>query len=597
MSPEGVPVDGSRLCLACGLCCQEILHDWVKVESDEVGRMEGLGLSVTTRSQGAGFSLPCPCYREGRCAEYANRPRSCRSYQCKLLRRHLTGEITWEEALKRVEQAKRLIASIRGRLGAPGNGMGIWQQLRSSPVAAAEPELRMDAAALLALCKRHFWTRAEPTNGPRLMSRFFGTVDLADARDGGIRLVGDLRLDNREELISLLDGVTGASSDADVALAAYLRWGESCPRHLLGDFAIAVWDAHLRKLLLACDPLGVKPLHYARTGHLLVFASEAQQVLQHPAVPRCLDKVTVGDFLAGRSGEIGRTFFQNVRRLPSAHLLVATPEAVRIERFWDLPEDRIFYRHDEDYTAHFLELFQQSVEDRLGTESGPVGVLMSGGLDSCSVAAVAHRVLSRKKAPRLFAGSFVFDKLQECDERQQIRTVAAHLGLETELVPAESFQVFAGSEAFLPSLEEPFTAWEGCFREMTRRVQNRGARVLLTGHGGDDLLAGSVLIYSDRLRRGDLRPVLEVARYAVGRGRAWRGSSTTTWPGRCCPQPSTGCLGASPGERPSRASQTGSMRILPGGQVSRSGTCPLQMSRGRPGRQFTNATCRPPGTR
>src|SRR5690606_1316782 len=145
-----------------------------------------------------------------------------------------------------------------------------------------------------------------------------------------------------------------------------------------------------------------------------------------------------------------------------------------------------------DYTDRFLELFRRSVADRLRTASGSAGVLMSGGLDSCSVAAVAHGALAGQDGtPRLFAGSFVFDRLGRCDEREHIRATASHLGLEPELVPAERFPVFAGSEALLPALEEPFTVWDGCFQEMLRQVRRRGAGVLLTGHGSDDLLAGS----------------------------------------------------------------------------------------------------------
>lgn len=354
------------------------------------------------------------------------------------------------------------------------------------------------------------------------MSRFSGTVDLAGPWHGGVHLVGDFRLDNRRELIALLEGTTRESPDAELALAAYLRWGESCPRHLLGDFAFAVQDSRRRRLLFACDPLGVKPLHFARPGTFLVFASEAQQVLQHPTVSGRLDEITVGDYLAGLSSETGRTFFHDVRRLPPGHSLVAAPDAVRVERFWDLPEDRIVYRRDEEYEAHFLDLFQRAVEDRLRPETGTVGVLMSGGLDSCSVAAVAHGIVSRRKAPRLFAGSFIFDRLQECDERRYIRAAADHLGIATVLVPAERFPALADGEACRPSLESPSEAWDGCLREMLRRVRDRGANVLLTGHGGDDLLAGSALVYADRLRRGDLGVLLEVGRFAAGHGRAWR---------------------------------------------------------------------------
>lgn len=163
VEPAEGPIDGSRLCLACGLCCQGILHDWVKVESDESGRMERLGLSITARSLGVGFALPCSCFREEKCAAYSDRPRSCSRYQCKLLRRHLSGEVAWEEGFKRVEQTKRLIAGIRGRLGRTEQRTSIWQQLRSSPAATADPELRTDTAALLALCQRHFWTQPDPT--------------------------------------------------------------------------------------------------------------------------------------------------------------------------------------------------------------------------------------------------------------------------------------------------------------------------------------------------------------------------------------------------------------------------------------------------
>lgn len=132
------------------------------MEPGESERLARLGLSITVRSQGSGFSLPCPCYREGHCAEYNERPKACSGYQCKLLRRHLAGEVTWEEGLRRVEQVKRLAASIRGRLGT-GDGLSIWQQLRSARGQGSDldPELQMDMASLLSLSRRYFRTEAE----------------------------------------------------------------------------------------------------------------------------------------------------------------------------------------------------------------------------------------------------------------------------------------------------------------------------------------------------------------------------------------------------------------------------------------------------
>ncbi len=343
--------------------------------------------------------------------------------------------------------------------------------------------------------------------------------------DGSIHLVADVRLDNRQELIDRLtaDGTLDRNDpgDAELLLAAYRRWDEACPAHLLGDFAFVVWDSRRRRVFAACDPLGTKPLHYARVGSILCLASEAQQVLQHPGVSRDLDEITVGDFLACRVSEPSRTFFRDVLRLSPAHRLSAdASRGLQIDRFWEPnPDSRTVYSRAEDYTAHFLDLFQRAVSDRLRTRSDTVGILMSGGLDSSSVAATASRCPGGNR--RLFAASFLFDRLEECDERQFIQATTAGLSLESELIIAERFPVLDDPGTCRPALEAPFVAWDGCFHEALRRARARGARVLLTGHGGDDLLWGSRLVYADRLRRGDLRAAFEVARHALANRHVW----------------------------------------------------------------------------
>lgn len=336
-----------------------------------------------------------------------------------------------------------------------------------------------------------------------------------------MHVLADLRLDNRQELIDRLthDGglVRESPGDAELLLAAYLRWEEECPRHLLGDFAFAIWDPRRRRLVAACDPVGVKTLHYARVGPLLCLASEARQVLQHPGVPCRLDEAGVADYLLDGTEDPGCTLFLGVRRLLPGHRLVATPGGERIERYWSLdPEARTVYRHDEDYAAHFLDLFGRAVEDRLRTEAGSVAILMSGGLDSPSVAAMARLRLPASRG--LFAVSFLFERLRECDEREFIQVAADGLGLERETILAEHFPVL-DPETCRPSLESPSLAWDGCLREALRRTRSRGARVLLTGHGGDDLMLGSYLVYADRLRRGDPGAILEIAQHAMAEGQ------------------------------------------------------------------------------
>jgi len=157
--------DGSRLCLACGLCCQGMLHDWAKLAPGEIEAAERHGLQAFTHQDGPAFRLPCPRHRGGLCTIYEERPAACRGYQCKLLRRYLAGEISTEDSLVRIEQMKRLVADIRRRMVAGEDGVSIWHQLHAFEEAspsALDAGLKLDVAALLVQCQRHFAERAEP---------------------------------------------------------------------------------------------------------------------------------------------------------------------------------------------------------------------------------------------------------------------------------------------------------------------------------------------------------------------------------------------------------------------------------------------------
>lgn len=152
--------DGSRLCLACGICCQGALHRAARIGEDEIEAVERLGLALSSTEKGPVFALPCPLHREGRCTVYTERPSPCRSYQCKLLRRYLAGESTWDESIRRVDLAKDLMAVLCRR-----TGLEHLQCLEPAQLDAvvADRELLMDAVALLTLCRQHFLNRAKPT--------------------------------------------------------------------------------------------------------------------------------------------------------------------------------------------------------------------------------------------------------------------------------------------------------------------------------------------------------------------------------------------------------------------------------------------------
>ena len=336
----------------------------------------------------------------------------------------------------------------------------------------------------------------------------------------GVCLTADARVDNRDELICTLqtEGYLQEKdpTDADLILAAYSCWGEACPEHIIGDFAFAISDSRKHCLFCARDALGTKPLHYGRVGPVLCVASEAQQILQHPEIPCRLDEVAMADHLVSNCHDEERTMFLDVRRLPPGHRLIATSGGLRLERYWDIdPKAETVYRRDDDYAAHFLQVLQRAVADRLRTQAGVVGIAMSGGLDSCAVAAVAWQMLAKGSGlPQLVAYSWAFEQLADCDERDYSSAMAAELGLEIEYMDAESWWFLDDPVAFRPSLETPFLFEESRNGYMLSRLRARGARSLLTGHGGDRLLTGSPLIYADRLAAGKFGILWQLLRHA-----------------------------------------------------------------------------------
>jgi Fe-S-cluster containining protein len=159
-------VDGSRLCLECGLCCQGIFHGAAKIQADERPFVKRLGLQIVETEEGPAFPLPCPLHSDSRCTVYQKRPSPCSNYRCKLLRRYLEGESTWADSLARVHEARELVIKLRGRLS-PDELEGVWQKLRSLgeeriALLLTDLDLTMDFVSLLTLSRQHFQNRAQP---------------------------------------------------------------------------------------------------------------------------------------------------------------------------------------------------------------------------------------------------------------------------------------------------------------------------------------------------------------------------------------------------------------------------------------------------
>ena len=258
---------------------------------------------------------------------------------------------------------------------------------------------------------------------------------------GDLTLTADARIDNREELCSLLSAPSTVT-DADLILQAYARWGERCPERLLGDFAFALWDARRGLLFCARDHFGVKPFYYHhRPGRLFAFASEIKGLLVLSEVPRRLNETRVADYLVPLLEDKEITFYEEIVRLPPAHRMAVTREGVRMEQYWAPdPEREIRMKSDGEYAEAFREIFTEAVRCRLRS-AFRVGSMLSGGLDSSSIVCVARELLAKNGGGKLHTFSAIFPDVPECDEREYIDEVIAGGGLEPHLVRGDQLKL------------------------------------------------------------------------------------------------------------------------------------------------------------
>jgi len=322
-------------------------------------------------------------------------------------------------------------------------------------------------------------------------------------------LVVDGWLDNWEELrVEVLrrGGTLRNRSDAELILAAYELWGEDCVLHMGGDFAFVIWDAKRQAAFCARDRVGNKPLVYYRTATSLVVASEPAAILALPWVPRELNEGLLVERLAGEWLSRDETLWSNVLRLVAAHRMTVAHGRAAMDRYWkpDLHAP-IRYKRDEDYFAHYRELFLDCVR-RASRSHQPVAYEVSGGLDSSAIFCAAKHLhdSGRIAAPRINAYTLNFNGDARADESDYARTVGRFLGVSiTEVaptvVPPAWFTAQARNHCETPTFPN-FAMFEG----LRQRAHADGCRVIINGLGGDEWLDGSRAYYADELRAGRL---------------------------------------------------------------------------------------------
>lgn len=348
--------------------------------------------------------------------------------------------------------------------------------------------------------------------------------------DGRYWIVADARLDCRAVLIAELQrakrAVHSKAPDCELILQAYATWGTPCVDHLRGDFSFAVWDAGHKQLFCVRDHFGLKPFYYAQVGDLFLFSNTLNCIRMHPRVSGDLNDAAIGDFLLfGLNYDNATTSFRDIQRLPPAHSLTVSVRGVQSRRYWTPPTDgRIRYGKPEEYVENFQSLLERAVADRLRTDH--VGILLSGGLDSSSVAAVAKEVAGKSSTgTEIRAYTYVYNSLIPDREGDYAREVGEFLRIPVTLMAMDQAQLFERYDDPDVSLPEPVDNPFLAVISDTYRSISADCRVLLSGEGSDNLMDFQMWPYAEDLRRrGEWRRLLtDVANYLWVRPFPWRG--------------------------------------------------------------------------
>jgi asparagine synthase (glutamine-hydrolysing) len=309
--------------------------------------------------------------------------------------------------------------------------------------------------------------------------------------DGTTFLVGDVRIDARDELRRALGSGGSPASDAELVLQAYRAWGEGCLDRLRGDFSFLVWNEPRREAFFATDHFAVRPLfHAAPAGGALAVSNTLGALRRVPGVAQALDEVAVADFLLfGMSMEAEGTFFSAVRRLQRGHCGRWSAEAgLRIRPYWaPSAEPELRLRDGREYVEAFRGVLGAAVRDRVrGT---PVSVEMSGGLDSPLLAAFAKRELEAAGVVEgVRAWCFSHAASFADPEPPFARLAARHLGIPREMFDAGGVPALDGAPATRAAPLPPIaTINQGAAREMLGH-----SRIALSGFDGDALLKVSL---------------------------------------------------------------------------------------------------------
>ena len=338
----------------------------------------------------------------------------------------------------------------------------------------------------------------------------------------GSVVVTDSRLDNRDMLavsLGMVDRAIDGIGDAELIFAAYQKWGDACAEKLLGDFTFAIWNPHARVFFCARDPLGVRPFYYLYIAdRILAFATTSTALRPLLAKPAMLDEGRIADAMTDQLEGHDRvgTFFRDIKRLPPAHSLVFQKDALSSPQcYWQPLQNppSPFPANEKQWLDQLEALFVEAVHCRLRTHL-PISAMLSGGLDSSSVIAVASEKLKVDGRSGLSTFSAVTGNA-DCAETRAIRLMQSTFALNsTEVDPEKSPELLKAIAGQWPDLDEPFEAFNTLVHAQYLKAGQAGTRIMLDGIDADALLTEADYLH-DLARAGKWRRVWRESRASL----------------------------------------------------------------------------------
>ena len=285
-------------------------------------------------------------------------------------------------------------------------------------------------------------------------------------------------------------------TDTEVILHLYEEFGVDCVQHLNGIFAFAVWDIPRKEVIIARDRMGIKPLYYTQTANWFVFGSEMKVMLAHPDVERDIDLISLNEYLSFEYVPSPRTIIRNVYRLEPGHILRYNAQGLHIRQYWNINLARSESRPPvnwRDYASGLYDTLKSAVRQELVSDV-PVGVLLSGGIDSSTIAA-----LMVKSYPGVVESFSIGFEEASFDESHYARMAARYLGTRHHELILTGRMAAETVLTITDFLDEPFGDSSLIPTFLLSRFAGERVKVVLGGDGGDELLAGYPTLVAHRL--------------------------------------------------------------------------------------------------